>query len=335
MSLFDKGKNGSMTTAIRAEGIDKTFRSGWGGRRRQKEALKGVSLQIEEGEIFGVLGPNGAGKTTLLSILSTLLLPDRGTVTILGMNGLRDGHRIRERVNISSGNSNFLWSLTVRENLHFYGMLYGLVGKGREQKVEALIDSFSLGEYRNVPFDRLSTGMKQRLSLAKSMLNDPAILFLDEPTSGLDPNMAIHIREMIRSIQKGKGVTVLLTTHNMREAEFLCGRIAFLKEGEVLATGTAGELKRMVRLGDLVRIEFTGRVVEEEILRVEGVINLSVSGNVCEMMVDDGEGRLGPLLATLSRSGVQVRRVTMEQTDLERVFIEFAKDTDPDLGLRL
>jgi ABC-type multidrug transport system ATPase subunit len=121
----------------------------------------------------------------------------------------------------------------------------------------------------------------------------------------------------------------------MREAEFLCGRIAFLKEGEILATGPAGELKRLVRLGDLVRIEFTGRVLEEEILRAEGVINLSVSGNVCEVIVDDAEGRLGPLLATLSRSGVQVRRVSMEQTDLERVFIEFAKDTDPDLGLRL
>ncbi|RPI99169.1 MAG: ATP-binding cassette domain-containing protein, partial [Deltaproteobacteria bacterium] len=106
-----------MTLAVSAEGIYKTFRSGWGRRKRQKEALKGVDLRIERGEIFGVLGPNGAGKTTLLSILSTQLLPDRGEVMILGLNGLRDGHRIRERVNISSGNANFLWSLTVRENL--------------------------------------------------------------------------------------------------------------------------------------------------------------------------------------------------------------------------
>ena len=322
-----------MALAIDAKGIYKTFRSGWRGRKRRKEALKGVNLQIEEGEIFGILGPNGAGKTTLLSILSTLLLPDGGEIAILGMNGLREGHRIRERVNISSGNANFLWSLTVKENLHFYGMLYGLVGKRREEKVEALVDLFNLGDYRNVPFDQLSTGMKQRLSLAKSMLNDPAILFLDEPTSGLDPSVSIHIREMIRSIQKEKGITVLLTTHNMKEAELLCGRIAFLKEGRILAAGTAEQLKRMVRVGELIRIEFKGRIVEEDILHSEGVINYSVSENVCEIMVDDGESRLGPLVATIAQGGVQIKRVTTEQTDLEKVFIEFAKDTDSDLGL--
>jgi ABC-2 type transport system ATP-binding protein len=324
-----------MTLAIRAEGVCKTFRSGWRGRRRQKEALKGINLQIEAGEIFGILGPNGAGKTTLLSILSTLLLPDRGEVTLLGMNGLKDGHRIRERVNISSGNANFLWSLTVKENLHFYGMLYGLVGIKREEKVETLIDLFNLVDYRNVSFDQLSTGMKQRLSLAKSMLNDPAILFLDEPTAGLDPSVSIRIREMIRSIQEKKGITVLLTTHNMKEAEFLCSRIAFLKDGQILATGTGEELKRMVQMGDLIRIEFKGRIAEEDLIHSEGVINLSVSENVCEIIVDHGENRLGPLMAMLSQGGVQIQKVTLGQTDLEDVFIEFAKNTDSDLGLRL
>ena len=324
-----------MALAIYAEGIYKTFRSGWRGRRREKEALRGVNLHIETGEIFGILGPNGAGKTTLLSILSTLLLPDRGKVTLLGMDGLKDGHRIRERVNISSGNANFLWSLTVKENLHFYGMLYGLVGKRREEKVEALVDLFNLGDYRNVPFDQLSTGMKQRLSLAKSMLNDPAILFLDEPTAGLDPSVSIRIREMIRSIQKEKGITVLLTTHNMKEAEFLCSRIAFLKEGRILATGTAEELKRMVRIGDLVRIEFRGRIAEEELLHTEGVINFTVSDDHCEILVDDGETRLGPLVTLLSQNGAQIKRVTLGQADLEDVFIEFAKDTDSDMGLRV
>jgi len=161
-----------MALAIEAEGIVKTFRSGW-WRRRVKEVLKGINLQVEEGEIFGILGPNGAGKTTLLSILSTLLPSDQGSVRILGIDGLKDGHRIRERVNISSGNANFIWSLSVIENLRFYGMLYGLSGKRREAKIEFLIDLFGLKEHLEVPFDRLSTGLKQRLSLAKSLLNDP------------------------------------------------------------------------------------------------------------------------------------------------------------------
>jgi ABC-2 type transport system ATP-binding protein len=323
-----------MALAIEAEGIYKTFRSGWRGKK-EKLVLKGINLQIEEGEIFGILGPNGAGKTTLLSILSTLLLPDRGKVQILGIDGLQNGHRIREKVNISSGNANFLWSLTVRENLHFYGMLYGLAGKQREEKVKALVSLFNLEEHRDVPFDRLSTGMKQRLSLAKSLLNDPAVLFLDEPTVGLDPSVSIWFRDQIRSIQKERGMTVLLTTHNMREAEYLCNRIAFLRTGEIVTTGTSESLKRMVRIGDLIRIEFKGKISEDELLRAEGVINYSISDNVCEMVVDDGEKRLGPLVAILSQSGAQIKKVTLGQTDLEDVFIEFAKETDSDMGLCL
>jgi len=323
-----------MVYAIKAEGIHKTFRSGW-WKRREKEALKGVDLQIEEKEIFGVLGPNGAGKTTLLSILCTLLLPDRGNVRILGLDVLRDGHEIRKRVNIVSGNANFLWSLTVKENLHYYGMLYGLTGKERLKKVEALIDVFDLKEHRNIPFDELSTGTKQRLTLAKSLMNDPEVLFLDEPTVGLDPDVSIRIREEILSIHKERGMTVLLTTHNMKEAEYLCGRIAFLKEGKILTTGTAEDLKRMVRIGDRIKIEFKGKIEEDELLRADGVINFTISDSFCEIIVDDGERRLGSLIALLSKGDTQIKKVTLGQTDLEDVFVEFAKSPDSDMGLRI
>jgi ABC-2 type transport system ATP-binding protein len=318
-----------MTIAIRAEGIYKTFRSGW-MRRRKKEALKGIDLQIEEGEIFGILGPNGAGKTTLLSILCTLLLPDRGIVNILGMDGLHDGQQIRKKVNIVSGNANFLWSLTVKENLHYYGMLYGLIGKEREEKVERLIDLFNMKEHRNIPFDELSTGMKQRISLAKSLINDPEILFLDEPTVGLDPDISIRIRDEILSIHKEKGMTVLLTTHNMKEVEYLCGRIAFLKEGKILTIGTAEALKKMVRIGDLVKIEFNGKISEDELLRADGVINFAISDNLCEIIVDDGERRLGNLVALLVQGGIQIKKITLGQTDLEDVFVEFTKSESLD-----
>jgi len=321
-----------MAYAIVAEGIYKTFRSGWMGKRK-KEALKNIELQIEEGEIFGILGPNGAGKTTLLSILSTLLLPDRGKVNILGIDVLQNGHRVREKVNISSGNANFLWSLTVKENLHFYGMLYGLMGKRREEKVEGLIELFDLNEHRDVPFDRLSTGMKQRLSLAKSLLNDPEILFLDEPTVGLDPDVSVRIREKILSIHHRRKMTILLTTHNMREAESLCQRLAFLKRGEILTTGAPSDLKRMVRIGDLLKIKFKGKISEDELLHAEGVINFTISEEFCEIMVDDIERRLGTLMTLLSQGGASIEKISFGQMDLEDVFIEFAKETDSDMGL--
>jgi ABC-2 type transport system ATP-binding protein len=320
-----------MALAIDAEGIVKTYRKAWWSKKR-KVALKGVDLQVEEGEIFGILGPNGAGKTTLLSILSTLLLPDRGKVRIFGIDGLRHGHTVRQKVNISSGNANFPWSLTIKENLHFYGMLYGLVGKKRAEKVESLIALLDLKAHQDVPFDQLSTGMKQRLSLAKSLINDPALLFLDEPTVGLDPSISIRIRDRIQAIQKERGMTILLTTHNMKEAESLCGRIAFLKEGEILTIGTAEALKKMVRIGDMVRIEFQGKIPDGELAHVDGVINYTVSDGRCEVLVDEGEKRLGALVATLCQSGAHIERVTLKQTDLEDVFVEFAKETETELA---
>jgi ABC-2 type transport system ATP-binding protein len=172
--------------------------------------------------------------------------------------------------------------------------------------------------------------MKQRLSLAKSLLNDPAVLFLDEPTVGLDPSVSVMIREQIRLIQKQRGMTVLLTTHNMKEAEFLCDRIAFLKNGEILTIGTAETLKRMVRMGDLVKIEFKGMIPEDELLRADGVINYGISEDLCEIIVDDGEKRLGSLVALLSQGGVQIKKITLGQTDLEDVFIEFASQPSPE-----
>ncbi|MCX8118601.1 MAG: ABC transporter ATP-binding protein [Desulfobacterota bacterium] len=323
-----------MNLAIEAKGITKSFRVGW-WKRREKEVLKGIDLEVHPGEIFGILGPNGAGKTTLLSILSALLLPDQGEVRLFGIDLLQNGDRVRGMINLSSGNANFVWSLSVEENLRFYGMLYGLSRREREEKIDQLIDLFDLQEHRRVPFDRLSTGMKQRLSLAKSLLNNPSLLFLDEPTVGLDPSVSGRIRDQIRNIQKGNGMTILLTTHNMREAEFLCHRIAFLKEGKILAIGTPQELKRAIRVGDVIRIEFEGPLPEDELLRFEGVITYSITSGICEVLVDEAEQRAGPLIAHLSEGGTRIKRIGLRQTDLEDVFIEFSKEMDPDQGLLL
>src|SRR5262245_64875910 len=164
--------------AIEVRDVVKTFRTGWLGRRTT-EALRGVSLDVPRGTIMGLLGPNGAGKTTLLSILATLLEPDAGTVRVLGCDPRRQGARVRRRLNMASGNTSFVWSMRVAEIIAFYGRLYGLAGAALGRQVEALLDLTELQPYRRVADSELSTGLKQRLALAKALVNDPELLFLD------------------------------------------------------------------------------------------------------------------------------------------------------------
>src|SRR5881396_2002979 len=231
--------------AIDARDVEKTFRSGW-PRRRETRALRGVSLAVERGSIYGLLGPNGAGKTTLLSILATLLTPDRGTITVLGHDVVRDAALLRRRLNMASGRPSFLWSLRVGEIVAFYGRLYGLSGRALRARVDALIEQYELTPYRRVPYSDLSTGLKQRVALAKSLVNDPELLFLDEPTLGLDPDVSVRVRAHIAALRRERGVTILLTTHYMREAEELCDEVAFIKAGRILDAGTPDELKRRI-----------------------------------------------------------------------------------------
>src|SRR6266581_4676459 len=239
--------------AVDAKDLTKTFRSGWLGRRH-KEALRGASLQVPRGAIFGLLGPNGAGKTTLLSILATLLLPDSGSATILGHDVVREAYAIRRRLNMASGNASFVWSLRPAEVLAFYGRLYGLHGRALKRRVNELLERFELTPHLKTEYNELSTGLKQRLALAKALLNRPEVLFLDEPTLGLDPDVSIRLRAQIAALRRERGTTIILTTHYMREAEELCDTIAFIKGGRILAQGTAEELKRRIRIGEVIEL---------------------------------------------------------------------------------
>jgi len=243
-----------MSTAIKVDRVTKTFISQTHGLKKIK-ALDDISLEVYRGEILGVLGPNGAGKTTFLNILSTLLLPDSGTIEILGLRAVpQNYYALRSLLNMSSGYPNYPWSLTVEENLRFYGRLYGLSSKELTNRIKKLIELFELGDFARRRFEELSSGTKQRLSLAKAMLNNPKIIFLDEPTVGLDPDVAVKTREVIMRIFNDSKVTILLTTHNMKEAELMCQRIAFIKQGRLLRLGTPGDLKYMQGKKDLEEV---------------------------------------------------------------------------------
>jgi ABC-2 type transport system ATP-binding protein len=313
--------------AIDARNLAKTFRSGWIGRR-ESAALRGVSLTVPRGMIIGLLGPNGAGKTTLLSILATLLLPDRGTATILGHDLLDEPAAIRRRLNMASGNASFLWSLRTEEILAFYGRLYGLGGRALARRVAELIDRYELTSHRRVLYNELSTGLKQRLALAKSLVNDPELLFLDEPTLGLDPDVSARVRDHIASLRRDRGVTILLTTHYMREAETLCDEIAFIKGGLILARGAPDALARQIRVGDVIVLRLAGGGAE--LLETQpGVLKVTPGdGEWIEVAVDSADKRLAELLRALHEGGVPVRGVEVREPHLEDVFVELASRSD-------
>jgi ABC-2 type transport system ATP-binding protein len=309
--------------AIDARDVAKTFRSGV-FRRRRTEALRGVSLAVPAGAIVGVLGPNGAGKTTLLSILATLLTPDAGTITVLGLDVVRDATRLRRRLNLASGRPSFLWSLRVTEIVAFYGRLYGLWGAALRRRVDELIELCELGPHRQAQYNELSTGLKQRVALAKALVNDPELLFLDEPTLGLDPDVSIRVRAHIAALRRERGKTIVLTTHYMREAEMLCDEIAFIKGGRILARGSPDDLQRQIRIGDVIALKLdppgAGGLGE-----IPGVLRCEDADGWVECTVDDAEKRLPELLRVLVAEGVVIRNVEVKEPDLEEVFVELAR----------
>ena len=310
--------------AIDARDVEKTFCGGAWWWRRRTFALRGVTLAVERGAIVGVLGPNGAGKTTLLSICATLLTPDRGRVTIFGLDVERDAAAVRRRLNMASGNASFLWNLRPPEILAFYGRLYGLTGVHLRRRVDELIETFELTGHRRAPYNELSTGLKQRLGLAKSLVNDPELLFLDEPTLGLDPDVAARLRRHIAALRRDRGTTIVLTTHYMREAEELCDEIAFIKDGRILARGSAENLKRQIGIGDVVALRMDPGL-GDVLAAAPGVLRCVASNGWTECTVDAAGERLPALLRLVHDKGALVHAVEVREMDLEQVFVELAR----------
>ncbi|HEM5299419.1 TPA: ABC transporter ATP-binding protein [Streptococcus suis] len=210
------------------------------------EALKDISFSIEKGEIFGLLGPNGAGKSTTIKILSTMLLPTSGKVTISGFDVYKDERQIREKINfIFGGERSLYFRLSAQDNLFYFADLYKIPRKKQLEIVPSLLKLVGLENVAKRRVETFSKGMKQRLQIARALLNDPEIIFLDEPSIGLDPVGALELRNIIKDLAK-KGKTILLTTHYMAEAEELCDRIAIINHGEIVTCGTIEEIATLV-----------------------------------------------------------------------------------------
>ncbi len=294
-------------------------------------ALAGVDLEVAPGEFFGLLGPNGAGKTTLIKILTTLLLPTSGEARIFGFNVVDETRRIRRIMNmVAGGEQSGYGILTVREQLWMFSQFYGLgTGEGWA-RVDELIEATGLTDQRLQRVSTLSTGQRQKMNMARGLLNDPWILFLDEPTLGLDVAAARSIRELVLDWKAAvPGRTVLLTTHYMAEADELCDRIAIVDHGRILAIGTPDELKKRVQRESIFRLELDHLDGGAATLaRLPGVESAALAESDAEAqrvvvnLVLTDDAALGAVVTALGGTGSHILALRKSEPTLEDVFVE-------------
>ncbi|MBD3178628.1 MAG: ATP-binding cassette domain-containing protein [Candidatus Latescibacteria bacterium] len=282
------------------------------------DAVAGLSFKVEKGEVFGLLGPNGAGKTTTISMISGLLKPDSGSIRVAGMEVGENRRRVSEVLGIIPQEIALYDELTGRENLHFWGSLYGMSGKKLRESTERILDLVGLTERADDPVREYSGGMKRRINLGAGLIHDPDLILLDEPTLGIDPQARNNILGIIKDEVSG-GKTVLYTTHYLEEAESLCDRIAIIDSGTIHAKGTLRELTELAGEEDLVAISggFSASAAEEllENVRIDHIEDSLVRFFVPE------KATTGRLLNRFLKAGIHIEKVSISEPSLESVFL--------------
>jgi ABC-2 type transport system ATP-binding protein len=289
------------------------------------EAVRGVSFDVGEGELFGLLGPNGAGKTTTIKMLITLLLPTSGHASVLGLDVVKDAQEVRRRIGYVFGGDKGLYDrLSALDNLRYFAELYAVPPKTQRARIDELLELVGLKGRENERVEGFSRGMRQRLHMARGLLHDPPVVLLDEPTIGVDPVGARELRRTIANLTAA-GKTVLLTTHYMFEADELCDRIAVIARGQIVAEGTPQALKAGVAAGSVYEVEAFG-VSDDAVARlrgIDGVTNVAVEereqAQVILVRAENGRELTQPLVAALD--GVRLGRVTTREPTLEDAYV--------------
>jgi ABC-2 type transport system ATP-binding protein len=307
--------------AIEAAGLVKTYASR--GTPGGVRALDGLGITVKRGAVFGLLGPNGAGKSTAVKILTTLARPDEGTAAVDGVDVLRRPDRVRRAIGVVAQRSGSDPTATGRENLILQGRLYGMGGEARA-RADELLTRFDLTDAANRPVKTYSGGMQRRLDVALGLMHRPKVLFLDEPTTGLDPEARAAMWREIGRLAGEEGLTVLLTTHYLEEADRLAGRLAIVDRGRVVAEGTPDALKGELR-GDAVQLELAEEAGAEParaaLAALPGVRDVVVAGRSVSARGDDGAAAVPGILAALERAGAPAVSVTVARPSLDDVYL--------------
>jgi ABC-2 type transport system ATP-binding protein len=308
-------------------------------RREEILAVDGVSLQVEGGELFGLLGPNGAGKTTLVKMLSTLILPNAGRAAICGRDVVTQAQEVRSIVGlVDCQERSFFWRLTGRQNLRFFAALHGLYGARADARIDELLALVDLSAHADRRFMGYSTGMRQRLSIARGLLAAPPVVLMDEPTRSLDPVVARDLRAFIREkLVDGLGHTVLLVTHRLEEAEALCDRVAIMNHGRIVACGRVKEIKKMIPVRQ--RYELCVRGLPDPLLHglreIPGVIEMQqemAQGGLWDvsLIMREEQEVLPAVLSSIMSRGGEVLHCHNQGLSLEEAFVYLVREKGED-----
>jgi ABC-2 type transport system ATP-binding protein len=306
--------------------------------RQWVTAVEDVCLDIKEGELFGLLGPNGAGKTTLIKMLCCLVLPNSGTARVFGHDILKEEQEIKKMVGlVNAEERSFYWRLTGRENLQFYASLYNLKRQQAKKRIDELLDLVELSDQGDIRFQNYSTGMRQKLAIARGLLSEPRILFVDEPTRSLDPVSAQAVRHFFKEKVAGVGKTVILATHNLSEAEQLCDRLAIMNHGKVNALGSVRELRNLFQTKEKceLQVRHFSETILSNLISIDGVLDSRITNQhdgvaTLELMISNRSAVLPQILEIVVNSGAEVCDCQLGELPLEEIFIHALHTDSPE-----
>ncbi|MCW7069438.1 MAG: ATP-binding cassette domain-containing protein [Methanophagales archaeon] len=307
--------------AIEVENLTKRFDNRGGAI----VALDHISFNVENGEIFGMLGPNGSGKTTLIKTLTTLLKPTSGFARVAGFDVTKHKDSVRAAIGVVFQEPALDWRLTGRENLDFHARMYGMKRKEREERLEKVLKLVELEDKADLLVDKYSGGMKRRLELARGFMHHPGILFLDEPTLGLDTHTRRTIWNYIRELNREEGVTIVLTTHYMEEADYLCDRVGIMDHGKIIALDRPENLKNLIG-SDMVSLELNNAGDADNIevfKKLDFIRNMKVYHNYVILKMERADIRIPAIMELAAREGIEIRAVNLRKPSLEDVFLHF------------
>jgi ABC-2 type transport system ATP-binding protein len=287
-------------------------------------AVDKVNLQIKEGELFGLLGPNGAGKTTMISMLCTILRPTSGTARVWNHDIVKAQDNVRKSIGIVFQDQSLDDNLTGAENMQFHGRLYKVPKKILNERMNELLTLMELADRKDDLVKTYSGGMRRRLEIARGLLHHPKVLFLDEPTLGLDPQTRRHIWEYIEKLNESEGVTMLLTTHYMEEADYLCNRIAIIDCGKIVALDSPANLKKTLG-GDVISLSTSSKdeALKEDLLKIANVTAVDFVKDAIRLTTSKGETTIPSAMDIVRKHNVDVKSVSLHAPTLEDVFIKY------------